>query len=52
MGQPADIIITNAKVFTSDETNPHAEAVAVKGNQIVFVEAANMRYVGKTVIQS
>ena len=37
MSQTADIIITNAKVFTSDETNPHAEAVAVKGNRIVYV---------------
>lgn len=33
----ADVIITNANVFTSDETNPHAEAVAVKGNRIVYV---------------
>ncbi|MGZ9223132.1 MAG: amidohydrolase family protein, partial [Anaerolineales bacterium] len=33
----ADVIITNAKVFTSDESNPHAEAVAVKGNRIVYV---------------
>ena len=33
----ADIIITNAKVFTSDESNPRAEAVAVKGNRIVYV---------------
>ena len=33
----ADIIITNARVFTSDETNPYAEAVAIQGNQIVFV---------------
>ena len=37
MRQPADIIITNAKVFTSDQANPHAEAVAVKGNRIVYV---------------
>src|SRR4026208_432392 len=37
MRQPADIIITNAKVFTSDESNPHAEALAVKGNRIVYV---------------
>jgi predicted amidohydrolase YtcJ len=33
----ADVIITNAKIFTSDETNPHAEAVAVKGNRIIYV---------------
>ena len=33
----ADVIITNARAFTGDESNPHAEAVAVKGNRIVFV---------------
>jgi hypothetical protein len=33
----ADVIITNAKIFTSDESNPHAEAVAVRGNRIVYV---------------
>jgi len=37
VSQPADIIITNAKIFTSDESNPSAEAVAVKGNRIVYV---------------
>ena len=37
MSQPADLIITNARIFTSDESNPHAEAVAVKGNRIVYV---------------
>jgi predicted amidohydrolase YtcJ len=33
----ADVIITNAKIFTSDESNPFAEAVAVKGNRILYV---------------
>jgi len=37
MPQPADIIITNARVFTSDESIPHADAVAVKGNRIIYV---------------
>ena len=37
MAQHADVVITNAGVFTSDEHNPHAEAVAIKGNRIVFV---------------
>jgi len=37
VSQTANIIITNAKVFTSDEANPHAEAIAVKGNRIVYV---------------
>ncbi len=35
--QTASTIILNAKVFTSDESNPHAEAVAVKGNRFVYV---------------
>jgi predicted amidohydrolase YtcJ len=33
----ADVIITNAKIFTSNETLPYAEAVAVKGNRILYV---------------
>lgn len=33
----ADIVILNAKVFTSDKENPWAEAVAIKGNRIEFV---------------
>ena len=33
----SDILITNARVFTSDEYNPRAEAVAVKGNRIAYV---------------
>ena len=33
----ADVIITNARIFTSDESNPHAEALAVRGNRIVYV---------------
>jgi predicted amidohydrolase YtcJ len=37
MSTKADIVIKNAKVFTSNEAMPHAEAVAVKGNRIVFV---------------
>jgi predicted amidohydrolase YtcJ len=30
-------MIVNACIFTSDDANPRAEAVAVKGNRIVFV---------------
>lgn len=37
MTTKAELIITNAKIFTSDEANPHAEAVAVKGKRIVYV---------------
>ena len=37
MPHSTDIIFTNARVFTSDESNPHAEAVAVRANRIVYV---------------
>jgi predicted amidohydrolase YtcJ len=37
MSHFADVIITNVKVFTADESNPHAEAVAVRGDRIVSV---------------
>ncbi|OGN93325.1 MAG: hypothetical protein A2Y88_05750 [Chloroflexi bacterium RBG_13_48_10] len=33
----ADIIVTDAHVFTADQHNPKAQAVAVKGKRIVFV---------------
>lgn len=33
----ADILITNARVFTADPDRPHAEAVALRRNRIVFV---------------
>ena len=34
---PADLIFTNANVYTGNEKQPQAEAVAVKGDRIVFV---------------
>ncbi len=37
MSSKADFVITNAKIFTSNKENPSAEAVAVKGNRILFV---------------
>jgi predicted amidohydrolase YtcJ len=33
----ADIIITNGRVITMDEALPHAEAVAIGGNKILFI---------------
>ncbi len=33
----ADIVIINARVFTSDESYPRAHAVAIEGNRIVYV---------------
>ncbi|MBN8658080.1 MAG: amidohydrolase [Anaerolineae bacterium] len=37
MSAKADIVIENAKVFTSNKEAPSAEAVAVKGNRIIYV---------------
>lgn len=37
MPTKADFVVENAKVFTSNEEKPLAEAVAVKGNRIIFV---------------
>lgn len=37
MNQIADVIITNARIFTSDADQPWAEAVAVSGNKILLV---------------
>ncbi len=37
MSIKADLVIKNAKIFTSDANKPHAEALAVKGNRILFV---------------
>ena len=35
----ADLIVTNAKIWTVDKTRPHAEALAVLGERIVAVAA-------------
>lgn len=37
MPTSASLIIKNAKIFTSDDNKPHAEAVAVKANRIIYV---------------
>jgi predicted amidohydrolase YtcJ len=34
---PADLVFRNARVYTANDQSPRAEAVAVKGNKIVFV---------------
>ena len=59
---PADLIVTNARVYTADEARPLAEAFAVRDGRIVFVgsrqeanalKGPNTRVVdaaGKTVI--
>lgn len=34
---PADLVLRNAKVYTANDKQPKAQAVAIKGNRIVFV---------------
>ena len=36
-GEPADLLLTNAYVYTVDKSRTVAEAVAVRGNEIVYV---------------
>lgn len=38
--ETADLVLTNAFVYTADETRSIAEAVAVRGNEIVYVGPA------------
>jgi predicted amidohydrolase YtcJ len=35
--QPADLILKDANIYTVDEHNPQVQAVAVKGDRIIFV---------------
>src|SRR5215470_3081145 len=35
--EPADTIFINGNVYTVNEKRPHAEAIAVRGDHIVFV---------------
>ncbi len=37
LAEPADYLFTGGKVYTVDDKQPWAEAVAVKGNKIVYV---------------
>ncbi len=45
--QPADLLLLNGRVYTADAAHPRAQAVAVRGDRIVFVgsshEAALLR---------
>ena len=47
----ADQIIKNAKIFTSDQDNPQAAALAVKDGKFVYVgdEAGLAAYVGEVI---
>ncbi|HEY3582205.1 MAG TPA: amidohydrolase family protein, partial [Pyrinomonadaceae bacterium] len=45
---PADIVFKNGNVYTANDKAPQAEAIAVKGDRIVFAgtNAAAQKYVG------
>ena len=47
--EPADLILTNGNIYTVNDKQARAEAVAVKGDRIVFVgsNAEAQKYVGK-----
>ena len=34
---PADLVVTNARIYTADDSRPMAEAMAVRGGRILFV---------------
>lgn len=38
--RPADLVVTNAIIYTADSARPRAEAIAVSGDRIVFVGSA------------
>jgi len=38
--QTADLIVTNARIYTVDETHPVADAMAVRGGRVQFVGSA------------
>src|SRR5215469_7688205 len=47
--QPADLVLKNANIYTVDEHKPNAQAVAVKGDKVVFVgsDGEVQAYVGQ-----
>jgi predicted amidohydrolase YtcJ len=47
--EPADLVFQNGNVYTANDKSPHAQAIAVKGDRILFVgsNAAAEKYVGK-----
>ena len=49
----ADIVFSNARVYTVDDSKPWAEAVAVKGSEIVYVgDAAGVEaHIGDATVQ-
>ncbi len=53
---PADLIVTNARVYTADESRPQVEAFAVRDGRIVFVgsqrEAAVLKGAATRVVDA
>lgn len=49
----ADLILTNGVVYTADKKERICEAVAIKGNKIIFVGSDNevQQYIGKETHQ-
>ena len=47
-GEPASLLLTNAYVYTVDDNRTVAEAVAIRGNEIVYVGSDDVagRYIG------
>jgi hypothetical protein len=37
---PADLIVTNARIYTADDARPRVEALAVRGGRIAFIGSA------------
>src|SRR5437870_1701674 len=54
--QQADLIVTNARIYTADAAHPRAQAVAVRGDKIIFVgsdaEAATFKGATTRVIDA
>jgi predicted amidohydrolase YtcJ len=52
--EKADMVILNGKIFTVDETNPSAEAIAIKGEKIIYAgtseDAKKMVKEGTTIV--
>lgn len=46
----ADKIYINANIWTGDESNPHAKAIAIKGNKIIYVGNEYQNYNGTATV--
>ena len=46
--EPADLVFVNGNIYTGNDRNPQAAAIAIKGDRIIFVgsAAAARKYMG------